>query len=100
MPTRAITLHEEASADYDAAFDWYLTRSPDAAVRFDEEVERAISQIARAPQRWVQGSDGTRRFLLRGFPHVLIYREVSSEVIQVVAIAHASRRPGYWKHRA
>ena len=99
MPTKSVTLHDEAAADYDAAFDWYLVRSPKAAVRFDEAVARALSEIARAPQRWPRGSYGTRRFLLRGFPYLLIYRENSPDAIQVLAVAHTSRRPGYWVER-
>ena len=99
MPTRGVTLHDEAAADYDAAFDWYLERSPDAALRFDAEVERAITEIAQAPQRWVRGSYGTRRYLLRGFPYLVIYREQSEENIQIVAFAHTGRHPGYWKTR-
>jgi plasmid stabilization system protein ParE len=35
VPTKTIELHEEAAADYDAAFDWYLEHSPDAARTFD-----------------------------------------------------------------
>ncbi len=99
MRTRVVTLHDEAAAEYDAAFDWYLGRSPDAALKFDAEVERAIAEIGRAPQRWARGSHGTRRFLLRGFPFLLIYREQSAESIQILAVAHTSRRPGYWKAR-
>jgi hypothetical protein len=34
----------------------------------------AMDEIAGAPQRWARGSFGTRRFLLRGFPFLLIYR--------------------------
>jgi plasmid stabilization system protein ParE len=45
MPIRAVELHEEAAAEYDAAFDWYLTRSPEAALKFDAEVDRALAQI-------------------------------------------------------
>jgi toxin ParE1/3/4 len=99
VPTREVTLHDEAGHDYDAAFEWYLERSPQAAVRFDGAVESALAEIARAPHRWVRGSHGTRRYLLRGFPYLLIYREVSAEVIQILAVAHTSRRPGYWKER-
>jgi toxin ParE1/3/4 len=99
MATNKVDLHEEASAEYDAAFDWYLQRSPDAALRFDAEVERALNQIVDAPQRWAVGPHSTRRFLLRQFPFVLIYRERNSGVIQIIAVAHTSRRPGYWKHR-
>ena len=82
----------------DAAFGWYLERSPDAALRFDAEVDRALAQIIAAPQRWASGPHSTRRFLLRQFPFTLIYRERASTV-QIVAIAHTSRKPGYWKQR-
>ncbi|MGA9639769.1 MAG: type II toxin-antitoxin system RelE/ParE family toxin [Terriglobales bacterium] len=99
MPNSEVRLHDEAAAEYDAAFDWYLEHSPDSALKFDAEVERAFAEIARAPRRWVRGSYGTRRFLLRGFPFLVIYRETSAESVQILAVAHASRRPGYWKAR-
>jgi len=41
MPTDFAVFHQEAAAEYDAAFDWYLERSPDAALKFDAEVDRA-----------------------------------------------------------
>jgi toxin ParE1/3/4 len=98
MPTDSAIFHEEASAEYDAAFEWYLERSPDTALKFDAEVGRAIAQITQFPQRWAVGSHATRRFLLKQFPFILIYRERPSG-IQIVAVAHTSRRPGYWKRR-
>ena len=51
MPTDLAEVHDEAAAEYDAAFDWYLERSPDAAIKFDAEVERALAQIVQAPRR-------------------------------------------------
>jgi plasmid stabilization system protein ParE len=74
---------------------WYLARSPDAAFKFDAEFDRALAEIAQAPQRWVGGPQGTRRFLLRKFPFLLIYRERTGGEIQIVT----SRKPGYWKER-
>jgi plasmid stabilization system protein ParE len=97
--TESVEFHLEASAEYDAAFDWYLERSPDAALEFDAEVDRALAQIVDAPRRWAAGPFSTRRFLLRRFPYILIYRERVIGDIQVVAVAHTSRRPGYWKKR-
>jgi toxin ParE1/3/4 len=76
-----------------------MQRSEHAALRFDAEVEHAITDIARYPNRWPLGSYGTRRFLVRGFPYLLIYRERGAEDIQILAVAHASRQPGYWKSR-
>lgn len=99
MPTRVVEFHDEAGAEYDAAFDWYLERSPDAALRFDAEVSRALEEIIGAPRRWVAGSHSTRRFLLRHFPYILIYRERAAGVVQIVAVAHTSRKPGYWRKR-
>lgn len=100
MPKSSIEFHEAAAADYDAAFDWYLQRSPDAANEFAAEVDRALVQIRRAPGRWAIGESKTRRFLLRRFPFLVIYREFPADTIQVLAIAHTSRRPGYWKTRS
>jgi toxin ParE1/3/4 len=99
MSDRAVELHLEAAAEYDAAFDWYLERSPDAARKFDAEVDRALAQILQAPQRWASGPHHTRKFLLRQFPFTLIYRERLLGDVQVVAVAHTSRKPGYWKRR-
>ncbi len=99
MRTEAAEFHQEAAAEYDAAFDWYLERSPEAALRFDAELERALTQIIAAPQRWAAGPHSTRRFLLRQFPFSLIYREQASGSIQIVAVAHTSRKPGYWRQR-
>ncbi len=45
MPADFGAFHEEAGAEYDAAFDWYLERSPQAALNFDAEVNRALVQI-------------------------------------------------------
>jgi plasmid stabilization system protein ParE len=67
MPTDSAEFHEEAAAEYDAAFDWYRERSPDAAVKFDGEMDRALAHIIESPRRWAIGPHSTRRFLLRHF---------------------------------
>jgi len=41
----------------------------------------------------VRGPYDTRRFLLRGFPYLLIYRELSQDVVQVLALAHTAVGP-------
>ena len=94
-----VAVHEEAAIEYDQAFDWYLQRNPEAARKFDAEVERAFSEIAKSPQRWASGPHSTRKFLLRQFPFIIIYRERVWGEIQIIAIAHTSRKPFYWKQR-
>jgi toxin ParE1/3/4 len=99
MLNNAVEFHGEAAAEYDSAFDWYLERSAEAAFKFDAEVDRALTQILQTPHRWAAGPYKTRKYLLRQFPFTLIYRERAFGDIQVVAVAHTSRRPGYWKPR-
>jgi toxin ParE1/3/4 len=98
MANKEVEFHEAAGEEFEAAFDWYLKRSASAAARFTSELGRAITSIAEAPQRWPAGIHGTRKFLLRRFPFAVVYRELPS-IIQVLAIAHGHRRPGYWKQR-
>jgi plasmid stabilization system protein ParE len=98
MAVKPVEFLDEASAEYEAAFDWYFTRSELSAANFTAELAHAVSMIAEAPQRWPAAPYGTRKFLLHRFPFVVVYRELPS-TIQVLAVAHGHRRPGYWKTR-
>jgi hypothetical protein len=55
-----------------------------------------IEQIGEAPERWPAHLHGTRRFMLRRFPFSVVYRP-HEDFVEVVAVAHAKRRPGYWR---
>ncbi len=93
-----VRFHEDAGAEYEAAFEWYFLRSEFVASRFAEEMNRAIVMISDAPGRWPTANRGTRKFLLKRFPFAVFYREVPYG-IQVLAIVHGRRKPGYWKSR-
>ncbi|MFH1267610.1 MAG: type II toxin-antitoxin system RelE/ParE family toxin [Planctomycetota bacterium] len=98
MARRAVVMHPEAVAEAAAAAAWYRGRSPAAATAFEHELERAMVQIAEHPDRWPSYVPGTRRFALRRFPFTVVYQHDSS-TIQLLAVAHARRRPGYWRTR-
>jgi plasmid stabilization system protein ParE len=98
MANRKVEFHEAASLELEAAFTWYLERSETAATKFLTDLDTAIAKIAETPRRWPEGNSGTRKFLLRRFPFAIVYRELPS-LIQVVAVAHGHRRPGYWRNR-
>ncbi|WP_434041654.1 MULTISPECIES: type II toxin-antitoxin system RelE/ParE family toxin [Sorangium] len=80
------------------AASWYAERDPRVAARFAEEIETALNRIADTPDRWPSYRHGTRRVRLTRFPYLVVYRE-EPERILVVAIAHAKRKPGYWRSR-
>lgn len=98
MSARSVRFHEDARADVRKAVAWYQKRSPKAAADFVEELHRATETIRATPDRWPEGKNNTRRFLLWRFPFSIIYSEQDS-IVTVWAVAHASRRPEYWARR-
>jgi plasmid stabilization system protein ParE len=96
--SRAVEFHPEAIAEAQAAREWYDARSPLLGKSFLSELDRAVDCIAESPDRWPKFEAGTRRYLMHRFPFMVIYRQ-HNDVIQVLAVAHARRKPGYWKHR-
>jgi plasmid stabilization system protein ParE len=97
MP-RPVKLLGDAIVEASAAFLWYRTHSDMAAGRFRDEFNRAMDAIGSSPEAWPPYVHETRRYLFRRFPFFVVYR-VTPDEIQVVAVAHARRRPGYWKDR-
>ena len=98
MSLRQIDIHPQAVAEAQAAAQWYRERSGSAAQAFLAELDRAVERISENPEVWPPYVAGTRHFLLQRFPFSVIYRLVSNR-IEVVAIAHGRRKPGYWKGR-
>lgn len=95
---RELEYLDEALAETESAARWYAERSPAAGIGFDAEVEAAESAIAEHPEAWPLFDHETRRYLLRRYPFSIVYR-IGVDRIVIVAVAHARRRPGYWKHR-
>jgi toxin ParE1/3/4 len=93
-----VSLHPAALAEAEAAIGWYRERSERAAQRFLDELDRVIHKIAEVPRRFPQFELGTTRFIMRRFPYFIVFRE-SDSAIEIVAVAHGRRRPGYWKDR-
>jgi len=94
MPPFAVEVHPLVADEAEAAERWYRERNETAATRFRRELDRAVGVIAERPEAAPPYVGNTRRFLLRRFPFFVVYR-VFSQRVQVVAVAHARRRPHY-----
>lgn len=75
---------------------WYLERNEAKGEEFFAAFTATLRHINEFP-RSVPVRSGNRRFQMPGFPYA-IYTDPESEV--VVAVAHAARRPGYFRGRA
>lgn len=100
MTTKQIEIHPEALAEAEAAVIWYGERSSRAPAAFIEEIDNAIKSILDAPRRWPIFDLDCRRFPLFRFPYSIIYREKSTNLVQILAVAHGRRLPGYWHARS
>ena len=65
---------------------------------FLDELDLAMDQIGENPERYPRHDLGTRRIVLRRFPFVIVFRK-AVDGVEIIAIAHGRRRPGYWRER-
>jgi len=98
LKAESLRIHPAALEEAAAATNWYAQRSRRAAERFLDELDRAIDQIAQNPAQCASYEFGTRRMVLRRFPFVIVFRE-ASDGVEIIAVAHARRQPGYWRDR-
>jgi plasmid stabilization system protein ParE len=93
-----IDYHPAARLEALDAFNWYCERSLTAAERFQRELETAQTAIQNSPMEWAEYLKGTRRYLLKRYPYIVVYR-VLEHRIEILAVAHARRELGYWVDR-
>jgi len=90
--------HPEAFEEYNEAAHYYAQQQPGLDLRFIVCVENAIEVILEDPLRWRPFDEDVRRCLTRVFPYGILYA-IEPDFMLIVAVAHCSREPNYWKHR-
>ena len=93
-----VEFHAAADSELRAAANYYESRVPGLGDEFLTEVEAACSRVGEVQAVGSRLDTEHRRFGLRRFPFGLIYR-ITSAGVQIVAVAHRRRRPGYWRER-
>jgi toxin ParE1/3/4 len=93
-----VTLHEGADEEFKAAAVFYESRRPVLGELFVQRVVEGFESILAHPLSGQILFDEFRRHLIRQFPYSIVYR-IEGDHIFVLAIAHWSRNPGYWKTR-
>ena len=98
MPDLKIEFHPSALEEAESAQLWYAERSKVASKAFVGELSHAINKISKSPERWPKFHKETRRYYFPRFPFSLIYR-ANKERIEIIAVMHHRRKPGYWAER-
>ncbi len=90
--------HPEARLEYREAALFYEARQSGLGASFTREIEAAIDRILEAPELFRFVEQDVRRCLAHTFPYGVLYT-LERDFILIVAVAHGSRRPGYWQER-
>ena len=94
-----IIFRPEAARELAADVRYYDEKYPGRGQRFARAVERTLALITEFPLAFpVLYDPDIRSAKVARFPYRVVYVVVASN-IDVVAIAHAKRRPGYWRDR-
>ena len=101
--TRTIEILAEAAQEAAEAVRWYERERPGLGAEFETAIDLALDLLEVDPVPFVPaageaGKRGVRRLILRRFPFDLIFLQSPTHV-RIVAFAHHSRRPGYWRRR-
>ncbi len=95
---KAVRFDKGALQELDQAADYYERQSLGLGARFIDRVSEAVDIITAYPQLFAMANGPYRCKLVRGFPYALYYREKDDTVI-ILAVAHTSRKPGFWLAR-
>lgn len=100
---KRLSVDPAAEEELRAVVARYEAQRQGLGAQFFAEVGRLLELILRHPGIGnpvprVRAEYGTRRVPLRRFPYFVVYRE-REEDIHIIAVAHTSRKPGYWRHR-
>jgi hypothetical protein len=92
------SFHPEAETELVEAALFYDSRVEGLGRLFAAEVHRIISYLRAFPDAGAPMHSAARRALVDRFPYAVVYQHGGGG-IRVLAIAHLSRRPGYWRRR-
>ncbi len=93
-----IRFADAARRELQEAVLYLETEETGLGLRFLDAASAAKKQILEAPLAWHPLGHGLRRCHLKRFRYGLIYR-IRGQLVEIIAVAHDSRRPGYWKTR-
>lgn len=87
-----------AREEFLAEVDYYNQAQPGQGARFTAAVEEATARALAFPLAGSPSKKDTRLVIVKNFPFSIVYRPEADGIV-VFAVAHQSRRPGYWRSR-
>ncbi len=91
--------HPEAELEFMDAIAYYENSSIGLGIDFSLSIHAGIVSICAFPEAWPFFHGGIKRYLVNRFPYGILY-QFKNETVQIIAVMHLHREPGYWKERS
>jgi hypothetical protein len=95
---KIVDFHPEAGEEAHKAALHYASIRPELGEDFRTELGNALARIQDNPLMYAAEARSCRIAPLHRFPYGVIYKDLPDQ-IWIAAVAHHSRRPGYWSRR-
>ena len=95
---KRVKWHEAAEDELLNEIGYLELQAPGLGRRFFAEVARVEALIVEFPEAATEIRPNIRRRMLRKFRFTLLY-SIEKQGVLILALAHHSRRPGYWVGR-
>lgn len=100
--TKPVRLDSTAEQEAAGAYAWHEERETGQGERFLRHLATTLESVEEAPEACAPAPGlfqvPVRMARVKRFPFLVVFVELSDR-FRVVAIAHLSRRPGYWASR-
>ena len=98
MPERKLEFHPDATFELIEAREFARLGSDAKAKEFATRIDAVLDMLAAFPLSGRVEIGAVRSFTVGDLSYRLVY-EVLEDKLFVLALAHTSRRPGYWRDR-
>jgi mRNA-degrading endonuclease RelE of RelBE toxin-antitoxin system len=95
----SVRFHQLAADELKEIYQWYDEQNKDISSSLSEAIGDAKNRISQDPLSHEIEIKHFRWVKVRRFPYRLIYEILDDERTLILAVAHTSRDPGYWKTR-
>jgi hypothetical protein len=96
---KPVHFHPDAESEMIAAATWYESQQVGLGSRFLASIQDSINRINLNSELYPEVDGDVRRCMVKTFPFGVFFR-VRIEAIQIVAVSHLRREPGYWRSRS
>ena len=90
-----IVFHPKARDELIESAQFYDSQTLGIGYRFLLSVDHVLAAIQHNPLLHTADQQGHRKWRIKKFPYNLIYK-IRGDYIFILAVAHSSRKPGYW----